>query len=273
MRNFNELLRNNWNEGKYLCVGLDPEYEKIPESLRKSSVRETIVAFNRAIIDATKTIACGYKPNTAFYEAHGDEGFAALQETCFYILEHAPEVALILDAKRADIGNTNLGYVSFAFEQLRADAITLHPYLGAEALQPFLDRKDKGIFILCRTSNPGAGELQHLSVGEEPLYLHVAKRVASAWNGNGNCGLVVGATYPTEIAAVRKVAPGVPFLIPGIGAQGGDLRAAVAAAKEQEGAFLICASRSIMYASRGLDFAEAAQKAALELDTAIRTAV
>jgi orotidine-5'-phosphate decarboxylase len=272
-RNFKEILESNWQQKKFLCVGLDPDYEKIPEAARTAGVRETIVAFNRAIIDATKDIVCSYKPNVAFYEAHGDEGLAALRETCAYILDEASGAAIILDAKRADIGNTNLGYVEYAFEYLRADAITLHPYLGAEALQPFLEKKEKGLFILCRTSNSGAREFQDLDVGGEPLYMRVAKNVANDWNKNGNCGLVVGATYPEEIAKVRKTARGLPFLIPGVGSQGGDLKASVEAAKEPDGGFVIAVSRAVMYASNGPDFADAARTQALSYDADIRAAL
>lgn len=273
IRNFKEILEANWQQKKFLCVGLDPDYEKIPEAARTAGVRETIVSFNRAIIDATKDVACSYKPNAAFYEAHGDEGIAALRETCAYILDTAPDTAIILDAKRADIGNTNLGYVEYAFEYLRADAITLHPYLGAEALQPFLEKKEKGLFILCRTSNPGAKEFQDLDVGGDPLYMHVARSVANDWNKNNNCGLVVGATYPEEIARVRKVAPGLPFLIPGVGSQGGDLKLSVEAAKESEGGFVIAVSRAVMYASSDSDFADAARTQALFYDSEIRAAL
>src|SRR3989344_6605889 len=170
MRDFRELLEARWDEGKFLCVGLDSELEKIPESSRKGSNRETIVAFNRVIIDATKDLVCAYKPNSAFYEAHGDEGWSALRETAQYIIEQAPDVPIILDAKRGDIGNTNNGYVDSIFHYLQMDAVTVQPYLGSEALRPFLMRKDKGIFVLCRTSNEGAGELQDLMVEGEPLY-------------------------------------------------------------------------------------------------------
>ena len=272
-RHFNDLLKTNWEEGKFLCVGLDSDYEKIPEAARTQGVRESIVSFNRAIIDSTKDIVCAYKPNSAFYEAYGEDGIAALEETCLYILERAPEAAIILDAKRADIGTTNLGYVRFAFDRLRVDAITLHPYLGAEALQPFLERKEKGLFVLCRTSNPGAKEFQDLNVGDEPLYMRIARSVANEWNTNGNCGLVVGATYPEEVANVRRAAPGVPFLIPGVGSQGGDLEASVAAAKEKGGGFLLAISRAIQQASSGDDFAQAAGAKAREFDDAIRKAL
>ncbi len=269
-RNFNSLLAETQAVKKHLCVGLDPDFEKIPVHLRRLGVREGLLAFNRGIVDATKEIAGSYKPNTAFFEAYGSEGWDVAKETIRYIREHAPEAVVIADAKRADIGNTNNGYIEAIFGDLEADAITVHPYLGSEALRPFLDRSDKGVFILCRTSNPGASEIQDLDVGGEPLYLHIARLVNDAWNTNGNCGLVTGATYPEEIQRVRSVAPSLPLLIPGIGAQGGDLEATVHAARG--GRMLISASRSIMYASAGEDFAEAAERSAQELHRSITKA-
>lgn len=273
-RDFNSLLASNWRHRKFLCVGLDPDLAKIPEAARRGSARETLAAFNAAIMDATKDVACAYKLNSAFYEAHGEDGQAALADTIRYVRQRAPEAVVILDAKRADIGNTNKGYLAAAFELLGADAITLHPYLGSEALRLFLERKDKGLFILCRTSNPGAGEFQDLLVDGEPLYVRVARTVAQKWNGNGNCGLVVGATYPDEIRNVRAVAPALPLLIPGTGAQGGDLKRSVAAALSSDGAgFLISVSRALLFASNGPDFAEAAGAMAREFDETIRVAI
>ena len=197
-RNFRELLEAQWEQGKFLCVGLDSEYEKIPEAARQGGVGETIVAFNRAIIDATKDIVCAYKPNSAFYEAHGDEGCKAMRATIQYIREVAPQVPVILDSKRADIGNTNNGYVASAFDHLHADAITVNPYPGREALLPFLERKEKGVIVWCRTSNNGAGEFQDLLIDGEPLYKIVARHVAEKWNENGNCALVVVRTLDDE---------------------------------------------------------------------------
>lgn len=273
-RNFKELIEAQWAQKKFLSVGLDSDLEKLPDHLRQRGVYDAVMTFNRAIIDATKTIAGSYKLNSAFYEAHGDEGWGALRASVTYIQEQAPEVPVIVDAKRADIGNTNNGYVDAIFENLRADAITVHPYLGKEALAPFLARADKGIIVLCRTSNPGAKEFQDLDVGGEPLYLRIARQVSSEWNANGNCALVVGATYPEEMARVRAVANEMPILIPGIGAQGGDLEKTVAAGKDSRGAgMMIAASRSIIFASSGSDFAEAAGRAADELDSAIKKAL
>jgi len=273
-RNFNELLGKKWDEGKFLCVGLDSELGKIPESARKGGTTETILAFNKAIIDATHDLVCAFKPNSAFYEAHGEEGWQALRETILYIRSVSPEVPVILDAKRADIGNTNNGYVTAFFDDLKCDAVTVHPYLGAEAIQPFLDRKDKGVIVLCRTSNPGAKEFQDLEMSGEPLYKVVAKHVKEKWNTNGNCGLVVGATYPNELREVRAVVGDIPFLMPGIGAQGGDLEASAKAGKDSRGkGMIINASRAVIFASASADFAGAARTKVQEYDGIIRKAL
>lgn len=273
-RNFRDLLEVKWDEGKFLCVGLDSDFEKLPESLKGAGVREGIIAFNHAIVDATKDIVLAYKPNPAFYESHGDEGWAALRESIAYIHEHAPEIPVILDAKRGDIGNTNEGYVASAFDHLEADAITVQPYVGAESLSPFFERTEKGIIVLCRTSNPGSGELQELEVNGEPLYMRVAKLAAGPWNKNGNCCIVVGATYPAELRNVRHVVGDMPILIPGVGTQGGDLEKTVEAGKDSRGrGMIINASRAILFASNGGDFAQASRMRAQELDAAIRAAL
>jgi len=270
MRNFFNLLQDCWDRGTAVCVGLDADYGKIPEHLKKGDVRDTILSFNKAIIDATAEYVCAFKPQSAYYEACGPEGIAALLDTVKYAHEKHPDIPLILDAKRADIGSTNDGYVRAAFEVGEFDAITLHPYLGKEALKPFLDQKDKGCIILCRTSNHGAGEFQDLVSDGEPLYLHVARRVAGAWNANGNCAVVVGATYPEELARVRAVIGDMPILIPGIGAQGGDIEKTVHAGKSSKGqGMIINSSRGIIFASQGEDFAEAARAEAKKLRDAI----
>jgi len=270
-----ELLAAHFAAGRHLVVGLDTDPARIPASVAPgASPAERVVEFNRAIVAATAELAAAYKPNSAFYEALGAEGFRALGETVAAIRSAAPQAAVILDAKRADIGSTNAGYVAAAFEQLGADAVTVHPYLGGEALAPFLERREKLVFVLARTSNPGAGEFQDLLADGLPLYRHVARTVARDWNGAGNCGLVVGATYPEELRAVREdVPPQMPILIPGAGAQGGDV-AAVVAANHGAGsdAYLIAASRSVIYASSGEDFADAARAAARTLDAEIRRA-
>ncbi len=266
-------LEQCWQLGKFVCVGLDPEYSRLPEVVKASlPVKETLFVFAREIIDATHDLVCAYKPNIAFYEALGDEGLQALTRTVRYIKEHYPHIPVILDAKRADIGNTNLGYVTSAFDLLEVDAITVHPYLGKEALLPFLARKEKGIIVLAKTSNPGSGEFQNLLVGEaqEPLYQVVARSVAQSWNTNGNCGLVVGATYPSELKRVREIVGDMPLLIPGIGAQGGDVSATVKAGQDSRGwGMIINSSRGIIYASTGDDFAQAARKAVLKLSIEI----
>lgn len=270
-RNFRDLLENQWSRGNFVCVGLDSEFNKIPLSAYQRDggdidVTKTIVAFNSAIINATKDIVCVYKPNIAFYAPLGVEGTMALQQTIAHINAVAPDIPVILDSKRADIGNTNTGYVSEAFDLFQADAVTVHPYFGAEALGPFLARKEKGIIVLCRTSNPGAGEFQDLIVNGEPLYLYLARRVANEWNKNGNCALVVGATYPDELRNVRRIVGNMPILIPGIGAQGGDVKETVLAGKDSNGCgMMVNSSRGIIFASNGTNFAEVAREKTFEL--------
>jgi len=245
-------------------------------------ISETISVFNREIIEATKDIACAYKPNIAFYEEHGEDGIIALRRTVNYIRKLAPDVPVILDAKRADIGNTNAGYMQMAFKYLEADAITVHPYLGAEALQPFLDCADKGIIVLCRTSNPGAGEFQDLPVHSDPLYLgeplyhYIARSVAIRWNKNNNCAIVVGATYPDELKKIRRVVGDLPILIPGIGFQQKDVplekqvEQVVSAGQDSRGrGMIINSSRGIIFASKGADFAEAARRETKKLHNLI----
>lgn len=271
-RNFRQMLEAQWDKGNFVCVGLDSDFSKIPESVRgkvtnaKSMRGDTIMAFNRAIVEETHDLVCAYKPNIAFYEAQGAEGMEALQRTISDIHAIAPDVPVIIDAKRADIGNTNAGYVDAVFGFLRADAITVHPYLGSEALQPFLSLTNKGVIVLCRTSNPGAGEFQDLSVNGEPLYRLVARQVANKWNKNGNCALVVGATYPNELREVRRIVGDMPILIPGIGKQGGVVEDTVKAGKDSRGrGMVINSSRGIIFASSGADFAKVARSKTEEL--------
>lgn len=278
-RNFRELLEKRWSLGYFVCVGLDSDLGKIPKAAHDEAsspwktevkVKETLVAFNRAIVDATSHLVCAYKPNSAFYEQHGAKGTEALRETIAYIHQRAPDVPVILDAKRADIGNTNKGYVDATFDLLGADAITVHPYLGKEALQPFLSRTDKGVIVLCRTSNPGAGEFQDLETNGEPLYKVVARRVAEDWNTASNCALVVGATYPDELAEVRQLVGDIPILIPGIGAQGGDVQKTVTAGKDsRRQGMIINSSRGIIFASSERDYADVARKKTEELHNLI----
>ena len=205
-----------------LCVGLDADFARIPDQFK--SMEHPQFAFNQWIIDQTHQYVSAYKPNSAFYEARGDKGLHELRLTTAYLKEKHPEIALILDAKRADIGNTNEGYVTAIFDWLGFDAVTLHPYLGREALQPFLDRQDKACIILCKTSNPESGELQNLTLDSgEKIWQRVAAKVSQEWNQADNCLLVVGATYPEEMRQARELTGEMTFLVPGIGAQGGEV--------------------------------------------------
>lgn len=268
--NFTErLLERCRRSGSLLCIGLDVVAERLPSVCRKQD--DPFLFFNQAIVEATAPWACAYKPNLAFYEALGPAGLETLRRTIAFIHRHTPAL-VIADAKRADVGHTSAFYARALFDFLEADAVTLNPYLGSEALSPFLERADRGCFILCRTSNPGAGEFQDLPVDGRPLYLIVAERVRY-WNERGNCGLVVGATCPEELARVRALCPELPILIPGIGPQGGDLIQAVQAGVDSAGErILVNVSRSILYASDGPDFAEAAARAARDLCQAIHQA-
>lgn len=232
--------------GSLLCVGLDPELTKLPE--RFCNEPHPLFSFCRFIIDETAAFASSFKPNTAFFEAHGARGWDELAMIFSYLREQCPQHFTVCDAKRGDIGSTNTGYARAIFDEFSADAITLHPYLGREALAPFLDRADRASVILCRTSNPGAGELQDLSLEGKPLWQHVAERVSTEWNANGNCMLVVGATWPAEMQQIRSIAPAMTFLVPGIGAQGGDVEATVRAGLRPDGKGLILSSsRAILY--------------------------
>lgn len=277
-RNFMEMVKAKWSQGKFVCVGLDTDYPKIPECIKGSDPKNSITAFNRAIVDSTKDLVCAYKLNIAFYLAYGTAGLKALKKTISYINRYAPNVPVILDAKLADIGNTNNGYIQEIFGYLNADAVTVNPYLGSEALQPFLDQKDKGIIVLCRTSNSGGGEFQDLCISDGSvsvqrkiqLYKYIASRVANEWNKNNNCMVVVGATYPEELREVREIVRNMPILIPGIGAQGGDLEKSVQFGRDSYRAgFIINSSRGIIFASNGPDFARAASHETVKLTNSI----
>jgi orotidine-5'-phosphate decarboxylase len=229
-----------------LCVGLDSGLERIPDRFRREQRPQLV--FNRWIIDATHSFAAAYKLNTAFYEARGAAGWEELAETMAYLRSVEAGIFTICDAKRADIADTNAGYVTGLLDGLGCDAITVQPYLGGSALRPFLERADKAVIVLCRTSNPGAGDLQDLRVdGGEALWEIVARRVRDEWDANGNCMLVMGATYPEELRRARELCPDMPFLVPGVGAQGGDLRSVVGAGLDQRGRGLIInVSRAIL---------------------------
>jgi orotidine-5'-phosphate decarboxylase len=285
------MLRSRWLEGKMVCVGLDSQYSKIPDDFRAlypinmAGARDAVFQFNRQIICNTGMLVCAYKPNIAFYSYMDFELLRALLDTCLYIRETWPGVPIILDAKRGDIGNTNDGYVVEAFQQFEADAVTVSPYMGgAETYKPFLDQKDKGIIVLCRTSNPDAADFQdelmvakdskldwlrqhkidpeelgwkkvHLGLWLAPQYQLRAIDVAMNWNYNGNCGLVVGATAPEPLQYVRQlVGKDMPILVPGIGAQGGDLEKTLKAGCNDDGSGLIInASRSVIFAPQQKD--------------------
>ncbi len=231
-----------------LCVGLDPDLERMPERFRAETF--PLWTFCRGIIDQTAPYAAAFKPNTAFFEARGAVGATELDMICEYLHDEYPDHMVICDAKRADIGNTNRGYATAAFDELQCDAITLHPYLGREAMEPFLKRADKACIVLCRTSNAGAGEFQDLLCDGKPLWQIVAEKVTREWDRDGNCMLVVGATYPEEMRVLRALAPHTVFLVPGIGTQGGDIAAVVAAGLDSSGKGLILSvSRDILYSS------------------------
>jgi orotidine-5'-phosphate decarboxylase len=265
---FTEKLNKAWATSHSLvCVGLDPEPKKFPDRFRDQP--GSIFEFNKAIVDATRDLVCAYKPQFAHYAAHGAE--QQLEHTIDYIKAAAPDAIVILDSKRGDIGSTAEQYAQEAFDRYGADAVTVNPYLGRDSVEPFLKHADKGVIILCRTSNPGARDFQDLHVGPgRTLFQHVAESVARDWNAAGNCMLVVGATYPEELADIRKRVGDLPFLVPGVGAQGGDVAKVMAAGKTSAGTGLvISSSRAILYASGGDDFADAARKAAKELRDSI----
>ena len=260
---FMTALKARWNAADSLvCVGLDPEPAKFPVAFRDDP--DAVFGFCRAIVDATAPYACAFKPQIAHFAALGAED--ALQRLVAHVHAAHPGIPVILDSKRGDIGSTAQHYATEAFDRYRADAVTANPYLGRDSVQPFLDRADRGVVILCRTSNPGAGDLQDLLVAGRPLYQHVAEKVARDWNVHGNCALVVGATWPEQLKEVRAIVGDVPFLVPGVGAQGGDVAAVVANAKTADGTGLVVSSsRAILYASNGDDFAGAAAGAARAL--------
>jgi orotidine-5'-phosphate decarboxylase len=231
-----------------VCVGLDPDPAKLPPALARDP--QPFLAFGRRIVDATRGLAAAYKPQVAFYSALGKE--EELAATIGYIRERAPQALIILDAKRNDIGNTAVAYAREAFDRYGADAVTVNPYMGEDSVAPFLTRPDRGAVLLCRTSNPGARDFQDLLVDGAPLYARVAARAAARWNAQRNLMLVVGATYPAEMAELRRAHPELWFLVPGIGAQGGDLDEALAAGLDASGGgLLINSSRAIIYAGDG----------------------
>ena len=272
---FADKLENGWAHSRSLvCVGLDPDPSLMPVA--------DVAAFSRAIVDATADLVCAYKPNLAFYEAMGMDGLRGLEATLSHTRQVAPHAILLGDAKRGDIGSTAQAHATAMFDFWGFDAITASPYLGADSVEPFIERPQKGVFLLCRTSNPGSADFQGLLVQDgsakhgtdpKPLYQVVAEK-ASAWDRHRNIGLVVGATQPQELEEIRSLHPAMPILIPGVGAQGGDLESAVRGGVDQRGrGAIINSSRGVIYArpSEGEDFGEAARRAASELRDAINT--
>jgi len=257
---FIDRLTARWRDADtLLCVGLDPDVDRLPVPLRDSA--DAIYVFCRDIVDATADLACAFKPQIAYFAAARAE--AQLERLIAHIHARHPGVPVILDAKRGDIGATAELYAREAFERYDADAVTLSPFMGRDSIAPFLAYGDRGAFLLCRTSNPGGADLQALDVGGEPLYARLARLVAEEWNKSGQLGLVVGATYPAELAQVRARVGDLPLLVPGIGAQGGDIAATVAAGQSADGSgMLINSSRAILYAGNGADFAERARAVA-----------
>jgi orotidine-5'-phosphate decarboxylase len=256
MQTFSDLLRARWRDADtLLCVGLDPDPARFPAHLRGRA--DAILAFCREIADATAEFACAFKPQIAYFAAARAED--QLEALIAHLRNRHPQVPVILDAKRGDIGATSEQYAREAFERYNAHAVTLSPYMGFDSVQPYLAHAGRGVFLLCRTSNPGGDDLQMLDVGGERLYERVARLTSGAWNASGQLGLVVGATYPAELARVRALAPELPLLVPGIGAQGGDVQASVEAGQDARGTgMLINSSRAILYAGNGEDFAQKA---------------
>ena len=251
-----------------LCVGLDPEPSRFPPAVERD--RNATYEFCKAIVDATADTVCAFKPQFAYFAAQRAE--PELERICQYVRETYPGVLLILDAKRGDIGPTAQQYAREAFDRYGADVVTVNPYLGTDSIEPYLAYKEHGVFVLCRTSNRGGDDFQSLDVKGEPLFAHVARRAALEWSEIGECGLVVGATFPDELATVRGIVGDMPLLVPGVGAQGGDIEATVTSGAASDGfGMVINSSRAILYASAGDDFATAARDEALRTRDAIRS--
>ncbi|MGN6479627.1 orotidine-5'-phosphate decarboxylase [Luteibacter sp.] len=265
---FMNSLKDAWRRNDSLvCVGLDPEPGRLPAGL---SGEEGIYTFCRDIVDATASQVCAFKPQIAHFAAQRAEG--ALERLIRHIHDKHPGIPVILDAKRGDIGSTAKHYRAEAFDRYEADAVTLNPYMGKDTAEPFLAHADKGVILLCRTSNPGGADFQALDCGGRPLYLRVAEAIARDWNGNGNCALVTGATWPEELGRVRAIVGNMPLLVPGIGAQGGDLAAVMKHGQTSDGSgLMISSSRAIIYASSESDFAEAAYRAADEMRKSVNS--
>jgi orotidine-5'-phosphate decarboxylase len=271
---FNQQLQSAWaSQGSMLCVGFDPDPKRLPSSLQGEP--EGIFEFCRDIADATADLVCAFKPQFAYFASQRAE--AQLEKLIKHLKEKYPHIPVILDSKRGDIGSTADHYAKEVFERYGADAVTVSPYMGFDTIEPYLKHAGKGVIVLCRTSNPGGSDLQSLNVSPDgqPLYLHVAKLAAQQWNSSGQISLVVGATFPEEIAKVRAIVGDMPLLIPGIGAQGGDIDATVKAGaipNKPGTGMMVNSSRAILYASSGSDFAQAARTVALNTLDALRAA-
>ena len=266
---FVDKLRHRWHAADtLLCVGLDPDPARFPDAFVDDP--DALFNFCARIADATAEFACAFKPQIAYFAAH-NSGEAQLQRLIAHINANHPDIPVVLDSKRGDIGSTAAQYAVEAFDRLGADAVTLNPYMGFDSAEAFLQRNERGSIFLCHTSNPGARDFQELTVFDEsgagaPLYQHVARTIADKWNGDGNCALVVGATFPEELKVIRGIVGEMPLLIPGVGAQGGDVEAVVTNGKTADGTgLMINSSRGILYASSGAGFADAAADAAREL--------
>jgi len=260
---FVERLERAWaGSASLLCVGLDPDPARLPAQLARAA--HPLFEFGRAIVDATADLVCAFKPQIAYYAAARAED--QLEMTIAHIRQRHPAIPVILDAKRGDVGSTAEMYAREAFERYQADAVTVNPYLGQDSLAPFLGYADKGVIVLCRTSNPGARDLQDADSGGRKLYQLVAHKAAREWNANANVLLVVGATYPQELGEIRAIVGDMPILVPGVGAQGGDVAAVLANGATAAGTgLIISSSRAVLYAGSGSDYAEAARAAALKL--------
>lgn len=267
-----DLLHHAWERAdSMLCVGLDPDPGRMPAPLARLDTAAATERFCRDIVDATADLVCAFKPQIAYFASQGAE--RELERICRHIRDDHPGVLLILDAKRGDIGPTAEHYAREAFDRYGAHSVTVNPYLGTDSVSPFLERPDRSVFVLCRTSNPTSGDFQNLTADGEPLYLHVARRVATDWSRQGDCGLVVGATYPDELRQVRELVGDLPLLVPGIGAQGGDVAATVSAGRDSSDyGMVINSSRAVLYASSGDDYAAAARTAAIATRDEIRSA-
>ena len=270
---FNQQLQSAWaSQGSMLCVGFDPDPKRLPASFQGKP--EGIFEFCREIADATADLVCSFKPQFAYFASQRAE--AQLEKLIGHLKDKYPHIPVILDSKRGDIGSTADHYALEAFERYGADAVTVNPYMGFDTIEPYLKHAGKGVIVLCRTSNPGGSDLQFLNVNSgEPLYLHVAKLASQKWNGSGQISLVVGATFPEEIAKVRAIVGDMPLLIPGIGAQGGDIDATIKAGRilnTPGTGMIINSSRAILYASTGNDFAQAARDIAQSTRDALKSA-